>query len=90
MPLPCALAARGPALCAHPIHHARQRILGQANESVFDRLAAFCQESTAAPLPGAMQSPFEEVPTALLLTGINTPDHDPVFARLVQRIHVRR
>lgn len=67
-----------------------QNLLAAANGEVFDQLVAFCRNASAPPAPGTLASPFNEVPTALLLTGINTPDHDPVFARLVDRLKVRQ
>ncbi len=59
-----------------------------SNENVFNDVAVFCQQATQVPEPDPGVA-ANEVPTALLLTGINTPDHDTVFGSLVARLKVR-
>lgn len=66
-----------------------QHILSASNDTVFADVAEFCQQTApGAQSTRAVQAFAGEVPTALLLTGINTPDHDPVFASLVGRLKV--
>ncbi|EDQ87339.1 uncharacterized protein MONBRDRAFT_33414 [Monosiga brevicollis MX1] len=55
-------------------------LLGSSNDSAFQAILDFFRA----------QSQLDEAPeisTAIVLTGINVPDHDAIFARLTQQLH---
>jgi origin recognition complex subunit 3 len=56
------------------------RLLAEQNRKVFADVVGFFQSQNDSP------SPFNEVPTAVLLTGINSPDHAVMFISLKAHI----
>lgn len=50
---------------------------------MFESLVEFSKRTLpGAAVAGHIKSPFSEVPTALLLTGVNAPDHERVYQQL--------
>ena len=66
-----------------------QRIQLSHNQAVFGDLESFVKRVQASELAlKASRTPFMEIPTALLLTGVNLPDHEAVFLSLQQHLQV--
>eukprot|EP00730_Choanoeca_flexa_P005826 TRINITY_DN12029_c2_g1_i5.p1 TRINITY_DN12029_c2_g1~~TRINITY_DN12029_c2_g1_i5.p1 ORF type:complete len:752 (+),score=173.61 TRINITY_DN12029_c2_g1_i5:61-2316(+) len=57
-------------------------LISKANTAVFDDIESACRSSFTSD----QASKVEEIATAVLMTGINIPDHDQVFALLARQL----
>eukprot|EP00050_Salpingoeca_kvevrii_P000131 m.142367 g.142367 ORF g.142367 m.142367 type:complete len:825 (-) comp10036_c0_seq1:143-2617(-) len=66
--------------CWELMRSAAHELLHAQNERIFDDICTFYSEFSGC--RRAVASPYGEMPAALLLTGVNTPDHETTFLRL--------
>ncbi|XP_064594696.1 origin recognition complex subunit 3-like [Liolophura sinensis] len=73
------------------INNKVQILQSEMNSRIFDDLLEFIKTSGSrlhqASSPGGQQRPaLNEIPTAALITGVNTPDHAVMFSNLTQMV----
>eukprot|EP00049_Salpingoeca_infusionum_P006213 m.103240 g.103240 ORF g.103240 m.103240 type:complete len:868 (-) comp13231_c0_seq9:1206-3809(-) len=63
-------------------------ILKETNQAVFRDITDFIAQVTSGPTSAIqrIRSPVKEVPVAVLMSGINVPDHDSLFDAFVQHV----
>eukprot|EP00052_Salpingoeca_macrocollata_P017208 m.139538 g.139538 ORF g.139538 m.139538 type:complete len:837 (-) comp20312_c0_seq7:16-2526(-) len=67
------------------LHSKIKQLLNRQNQAVYDELVSFARDQSRS-VSSALDTAQAEIPTALLLTGANLPDHDQIFRRLKSHI----